>query len=56
MSASERPVPRGRPRDPKRREAVLAAARDLVDERGYAATTLQAISERSGVGFVTGAT
>ncbi|MFK7894624.1 MAG: TetR/AcrR family transcriptional regulator [Myxococcota bacterium] len=39
----------GRPRDPKRTEAVLAAARDLIMESGYAAATIQAISERSGV-------
>ena len=40
---------RGRPRDLKRRDAVLAAARDLLVEQGYAAATIQAIAARSGV-------
>ena len=39
----------GAPRDPRKREAVLAAARALIVEGGYAAATIQAIAERSGV-------
>jgi len=39
----------GRPRDPHKREAVLAAVRDLIISDGYGAATIQAISERSGV-------
>ena len=41
--------PAGRPRDAKKREAVLAAARALIVEQGYAAATIKAIADRSGV-------
>lgn len=40
---------RGRPRDPSLDERVLHAARQLLVEVGYEATTVQAIAERSGV-------
>ncbi len=39
----------GRPRDPSIDRKVLAAARDLLEERGLDATTVQAIAARSGV-------
>ncbi|MEU5409949.1 TetR/AcrR family transcriptional regulator [Nocardia asteroides] len=44
---SEAP-PAGRPRDVRIDEAVLAAARDLVAEVGYADLTFRAIAERAG--------
>src|SRR3954452_13494248 len=47
MDAARRPV--GRPRDTTIDERVLEAARELLVERGFDATTLQAIAERSGV-------
>jgi AcrR family transcriptional regulator len=40
---------RGRPRDPAIDELVLEATVALLAERGYEATTVQAISRRSGV-------
>ncbi len=40
--------PAGRPRDARIDEAVLAAARDLVAEVGYADLTFRAIAERAG--------
>src|SRR3954454_243974 len=45
------PVPRpvGRPRDATIDERVLEATRQLLTEQGFAATTIQAIAERSGV-------
>lgn len=39
----------GRPRDPTFDIRALDAARELLAEQGYAATTVQAIAERSGV-------
>jgi AcrR family transcriptional regulator len=47
MTASSRPV--GRPRDASIDERVLGATRDLLAEHGFDATTVQAITERSGV-------
>lgn len=41
--------PRGRPRDPTIETTVLAVTRALLKERGFAATTIQEISRRSGV-------
>lgn len=40
---------RGRPRDPGIDELVVRATLDLLAEEGFAATTVQAISRRSGV-------
>ncbi len=40
---------RGRPRDPRRDEAILAAAIDLVGEVGYDRMTIAQVSERAGV-------
>jgi AcrR family transcriptional regulator len=42
-------TPRGRPRDPQIDAAVLEATRRLLAEAGFAATTVQEISRRSGV-------
>ena len=42
--------PPGRPRDPALRGAILAAARDLLDEGGLPAVTMEAIARRAGVG------
>ena len=41
--------PRGRPRDPRRREAILAAAIALVAEVGYDRMTVDALAARAGV-------
>ncbi|GAB5901540.1 TetR/AcrR family transcriptional regulator [Mycolicibacterium mageritense] len=43
----------GRPRDPAKDAAVLAAARDLLVEEGYQGTTVVAIARRAGVGAPT---
>jgi AcrR family transcriptional regulator len=40
---------RGRPRDPRRREAILAAAIALVGELGYDRVTVDALAARAGV-------
>jgi AcrR family transcriptional regulator len=39
----------GRPRDPRVDEAIRRAARELLLEEGYPATTIQAIARRAGV-------
>lgn len=41
--------PRGRPRDEKAREAVLRAAKELLEERGLGAVTIEGIAARAGV-------
>lgn len=41
---------RGRPRDPQLRGAILRAARELLDEVGPAALTMEAVAQRAGVG------
>src|SRR5678815_3644169 len=51
-SASPAPV-RGRPRSESARRAVLEAAGDLLKKGGYRATTIEAISARSGVAKTT---
>jgi AcrR family transcriptional regulator len=43
------PPARGRPRDPRRREAILAAAVALVGELGYDRVTVDALATRAGV-------
>src|SRR3954451_22465157 len=40
---------RGRPRDPRRREAILRAAIMLVAEVGYDRMTVEALAPRAGV-------
>jgi AcrR family transcriptional regulator len=46
----EAPRRRGRPRDAGAREAILDATLELLAERGFHATTMDAIAERAGVG------
>ncbi len=49
MSVPVEPPLRGRPRDPKRREAILRAAVELVAEVGYDRMTVEALAGRAGV-------
>jgi len=42
--------PRGRPRSPQVRDAILSAARALLREFGVAGLTMEAVAERAGVG------
>jgi AcrR family transcriptional regulator len=44
------PRPRGRPRRASARPAIIGAALELLAERGFQATTMDAIAARSGVG------
>jgi AcrR family transcriptional regulator len=44
------PHPRGRPRRASAGEAILAATLALLAERGFQATTIEAIADRAGVG------
>lgn len=50
VKPSEPARPRGRPRSPRLREAILHAARELLDEAGLGAVTMEAVAERAGVG------
>ncbi|MBT2492847.1 TetR/AcrR family transcriptional regulator [Streptomyces sp. ISL-96] len=43
-------APRGRPRDSRAHQAILAATTELVTELGYAATSIGAVAARAGVG------
>jgi AcrR family transcriptional regulator len=49
MSVEDEPS-RGRPRDPRIDDAVLAATRELLATEGFAATTIQAVARRAEVG------
>ena len=42
--------PRGRPRSPQVRDAILGAARALLQESGIGSVTMEAVAERAGVG------
>jgi AcrR family transcriptional regulator len=42
--------PRGRPRSERGRRAILRAARELLDEGGPGAVTMEAVADRAGVG------
>jgi AcrR family transcriptional regulator len=42
--------PRGRPRDPAVRQAILAAAAELIEKGGLGAVTMEAVAERAGAG------
>lgn len=42
--------PRGRPRNPEARAAILAAARALMDEAGPAGVTMEGVAARCGIG------
>src|SRR5882762_579664 len=44
------PQPRGRPRDPAKREAILAAAYELVLRHGYPKVTMEQIAATAGAG------
>jgi AcrR family transcriptional regulator len=44
------PAARGRPRCPDAHQAVLAAARKLLEEKGYGGVTMEGIARESGVG------
>ena len=48
-SQSPSPPNRGRPRDPRTRAAILAAARTLLERGGLTAVTIEAISTKAGV-------
>lgn len=43
------PTTRGRPRDPRTRAAILAAARTLLERGGLTAVTIEAIAQKAGV-------
>jgi len=49
MTSKPDPPSRGRPRDPSIDAVVLATTRELLSDEGFAATTVQEISRRSGV-------
>jgi AcrR family transcriptional regulator len=49
MSQAPSPPSRGRPRDPRTRAAILAAARALLDKGGLTAVTIEAIAAKAGV-------
>jgi AcrR family transcriptional regulator len=53
MGAAPTTPARGRPRDPKRDEAILGAALALLEEVGFERTSVDAIAERAGVGKAT---
>jgi len=44
MSATQTPAPRGRPRDPRRDEAIYEAAIELLAEAGFEGMTLEALT------------
>ena len=48
-SQSPSPPTRGRPRDPRTRATILAAARALLERGGLTAVTIEAIASKSGV-------
>ncbi|MFP6655267.1 MAG: TetR/AcrR family transcriptional regulator [Myxococcota bacterium] len=53
-AASALATPRpGRPRDPVRHEAILAATRTLILEAGYSRVTFEAVAARAGVSRMT---
>ena len=49
MSQAPPPTSRGRPRDPRTRAAILAAARALLERGGLTAVTIEAIAAKAGV-------
>jgi len=52
MATEEAPNPdvRGRPRDPKSHQAILAATLELLNEVGYPRLTMEGVAKRAGVG------
>jgi AcrR family transcriptional regulator len=53
MTEIQVPRPGGRPRSEACRQRILAAARDLLEERGLRALTIESIAERAGTSKVT---
>ena len=53
MPGSTKRRPRGRPKDPGKREAILRAATRLFLERGFAGTSMDAVAEAAGVAKLT---
>ncbi len=53
MTVAQATRPAGRPRSEESRLRILAAARELLEERGLRALTIEAIAERSGTSKVT---
>jgi AcrR family transcriptional regulator len=53
VGADAPPKPAGRPRSEDCRRRILTAARELLDERGLRAMTIEAIAERAGTSKVT---
>jgi AcrR family transcriptional regulator len=49
MSATTTPAPRGRPRDPRRDEAIYGAVVELLAEFGFDRMSLDAVAARAGV-------
>ena len=47
--AASQPAPRGRPRDPRTRAAILAAARALLERGGLTSVTIEAIAQKAEV-------
>lgn len=47
--APSQPAPRGRPRDPRTRAAILAAARALLERGGLTSVTIEAIAQKAEV-------
>ncbi len=52
-SAGGESAPRGRPRSEKARQAILAAAAELLLDRGLSAVSMDAVAERAGVSKAT---
>lgn len=53
MKISQSIRPRGRPRDPEKDQLILDAATALFMERGFEASSMEAIAERAGVSKMT---
>lgn len=53
MSSPTKTTVRGRPKDPEKREAIFAAARQLFREKGYGNTSMQEIADVAGVSKLT---
>jgi AcrR family transcriptional regulator len=49
-SDPSRPAPRGRPRDPRRSQAIIDAARALLREGGWSNLTFEGVAAKAGVG------
>ncbi len=47
------PAPRGRPRSAEAEQAILRATTEILEERGFAALTMEEVATRAGVGKAT---